>query len=122
MVYIFVGFGMGTKLAIFHMCGIMLLLRAVINMGVVIFTLLYCLLGLSCGEFNVISLYFLCCSVNGSVCLVYLVLFGETIGNIVGCGCHFVVECYVSVDCCLSEVISSLRSLRAGSHMFALLM
>ena len=43
------GFGMGTKLAIFHMCGIMLLLRAVINMGVVIFTLLYCLLGLSCG-------------------------------------------------------------------------
>ena len=26
------GFGMGTKLANFHMCGIMLLLRAVLNM------------------------------------------------------------------------------------------
>ena len=26
------GFGMGTKLANFHMCGIMLLLRAVFNM------------------------------------------------------------------------------------------
>ena len=27
-----------------------------------------CLLDLSCGECNVISLYFMCCSVNGSVC------------------------------------------------------
>ena len=32
--------------------------------------LFYCLLDLSYGECNVISLYFLCCSVNGSVCLV----------------------------------------------------
>ena len=31
--------------------------------------LFYCLLDLSCGECNVISLYFLCCSVNGPVCL-----------------------------------------------------
>ena len=30
-------------------------------------SLSYCLLDLSCGEWNVISLYFLCCSVNGSV-------------------------------------------------------
>ena len=30
----------------------------------------YCLLGPSCGECDVISLYFLCCSVNGSVCLI----------------------------------------------------
>ena len=32
------------------------------------FTLFYCVLDLSCGECNVITLYFLCCSVNGSVC------------------------------------------------------
>ena len=35
-----------------------------------LFLLRYCLLDLSCGGSNVISLYFLCCSVNGSVCLV----------------------------------------------------
>ena len=35
------------------------------------FTLFYCLLDLSCGECDVISLYFMCCSViNDSVCLV----------------------------------------------------
>ena len=32
--------------------------------GVVNFTLFYCLLDLSCGERNVISLYFMSCSVN----------------------------------------------------------
>ena len=43
--------------------------------------------------------------VNGSVCLVYCVfdrvceLFGETIRNMIGCGCYFVVECYGSVYC-----------------------
>ena len=36
----------------------------------VIFTLFYCHLDLICGECDVISLYFMCCSVNGSVCLV----------------------------------------------------
>ena len=30
----------------------------------------YCLLNLSCGECYVISLYFVCCSVGVSVCLV----------------------------------------------------
>ena len=40
----------------------------------------------------------LCCSVNGSVCLV-CELFGETIRNVVGCGCCFVAECYVCVWC-----------------------
>ena len=35
-----------------------------------IFTLFYYLLDLSCGDCNAIPLYFLCCSVNGSVCLV----------------------------------------------------
>ena len=75
------GFGMGTMLANFHMCGIMLVLRAVYNMLVrnasprgpmcfVIFTVFYCLFNLSCGECDVVSLYFMCCSVNGSVCLV----------------------------------------------------
>ena len=32
----------------------------------------YFYLDLSCGDCNVISLYFMCCSVNGSVCLVCL--------------------------------------------------
>ena len=55
---------------------------------------------MSCGECNVISLYFMYCSVNGSVCLVCFVfdsvceLFSETIRNMFGRGCYFVVECY----------------------------
>ena len=68
----------------------------------VIFTLFYCLLNMNCGE-CVISLYFMCCSVNGSVYLVCCVfdsiyqLVGETIHNMFGCGCYFVAECYVSI-------------------------
>ena len=34
------------------------------------------LLDLSCGECDTISLYFMCCSVNGSVCLVCFVFDG----------------------------------------------
>ena len=34
------------------------------------FTLFYCPLDLSCGECDVISLYFMCCSVNVPACLV----------------------------------------------------
>ena len=88
------GFGIGTMLANLHMCGIMLVLRAVFNILVrytsprgpicfrclmfslsgscelLFFTLFYCLLALSCGECDVISLYFMCFSVNGFVCLV----------------------------------------------------
>ena len=47
--------------------------------------LFYCLLDMSC---DVISFYFMCCSVNGSVCLVCCMfdsvceLFGETIRNV----------------------------------------
>ena len=90
------GFGMGIMLANFHMCGIMLLLRAVLNMLVrpgrprghmcfrclmfslsVLCVLLYLFvllpLGPSCGECDVISLYCMCFFVNGSVCLVYCV-------------------------------------------------
>ena len=37
--------------------------------------MLYCLLDLSCGECNVISLYALCFSVNGSVCFACLTVF-----------------------------------------------
>ena len=55
---------------------------------------------LYCSECDVISLYFMCCSVNGSVCLVGCMvdsvceLFGETIRNVFGCGCYFDAECY----------------------------
>ena len=68
----------------------------------IFFTLFYCLLDLSGGECDVISLYFMICSVNGSVCLVCCVvdrvceLFGETICNMFECGCYFVVECHGS--------------------------
>ena len=60
----------------------------------------YCLLDMRSGECDVVSLYVLCCSVNGSVCFVCCVfdsiceLFGETIRNMFGCVCYFVVECY----------------------------
>ena len=109
------GFVTGTMLANFHMCG-MLVLRAVFNMLVrnasttghmcfrcMMFCLSYCLLDLSGCEYDVISFYCMCCSVNGSVCLVCCVfdsvceLFGETIRNVFGGGCYFVVECYGSV-------------------------
>ena len=46
---------------------------------------------------NVVSLYVLCCPVNGSVCFVCCVFVNrlcETIRNVLGCSCHFVVECY----------------------------
>ena len=47
----------------------------------------------------------LCFSVNVSVCFVCCVLdsvcelFGETIRNVCGCSCNFVVECYGCVLC-----------------------
>ena len=46
---------------------------------------------------SVITFYVLCCSVNGSVCIVCCVsdsvceLFGETIRNKFGCGCYCIV-------------------------------
>ena len=45
------------------------------------------------------SFDFMCCSVNGSVCLVCCMpnsvyeLFGETIRNMYGCGCYGIVQC-----------------------------
>ena len=56
-----------------------------------VFLPFYCLLDLSCGECDVISLYFMCCSANGSVCLVCCVLdsvcelFGEAIRKMMIC-------------------------------------
>ena len=55
------------------------------------FALFYCLFDLRSGECNVVSLYVLCCPVNGSVCFMCCVfdsvceLFGETICNMFGC-------------------------------------
>ena len=118
----FLGFGIGTMLANFHMCGIMLVLRAVLNMlvrnasprGPMCFRclmlnlsghcellfLLCCIasLDLSCGECYVISLYFVRCFVGVSVFLVCCVfdsvceLFDETIRNVFGCGCYFLLN------------------------------
>ena len=55
---------------------------------------------LSCSGCDIMSLYFLCCSVNVSACLVCCVLdsvcelIGETIRDVFGCGFCFVAECY----------------------------
>ena len=67
------------------------------------------------------SLYCLCCSVNVSVCPVcceldsVCELFGETIRNVGVSKCSFHMFC---VCFCISEVISSFMSLRAGSQVF----
>ena len=64
---------------------------------------IYSLLDLRSSECDVVSLYVVCCSVNVSVSFVCCVLdsvcelFGETILNVFGCSCYFVVECYVCV-------------------------
>ena len=60
------------------------------------------LLNLSCGECNVVSLYFLYCSINRSICVACLTVFVNCLVKqfaIFGCGCYFVVECYGSVEC-----------------------
>ena len=58
---------------------------------VVIFDLFYCLLDLSCGECNVISMYFTCCSVNGSVCLVCCVFVNCLVKELEICLCVVVI-------------------------------
>ena len=96
------GFGMGTMLANFHMCGIMLVFRAVFNMLVMNASLIgpmcfRCLIFSLPGSCEV--LFLLCCTASLfyvlSVCVCKW--FGETICNMFGCGCYFVVECYGSV-------------------------
>ena len=62
----------------------------------------YCFFDLRIGECNVISLYVLCCPVNGSVCFVCCVfdgvceLFGEKFAICLGV---FVIECDRVVVC-----------------------
>ena len=53
------------------------------------------------GECNVVSLYVLRCSVNGCLFCVLRVceLFGETLRNMFGCVCYFIVECDGVVEC-----------------------
>ena len=57
-------------------------------------------------ECDVVTLYGVCWSVNVSVCFVCCVfdsvceLFGETIRNVFGRSCYFVVKCYGSVSVC----------------------
>ena len=74
------------------------------------FTMFYCLLDMSCGECDVISLYFMCFSVNELVviCVAYLTVFVNSFRNMFGCGCYFVcllskclvwVEVICSIDC-----------------------
>ena len=65
------------------------------------FTLFYSLLDMKSSECDVVSLYVVCCSVC-FVCFVFdsvCELFDETIRNVFGCSCYFVVECYGSVSC-----------------------
>ena len=64
------------------------------------FYFVYSLLDLRSSECDIVSLYVVGCSVNVSVCFVCCVfdsvceLIGETIRNVFGCSCYFVVECY----------------------------
>ena len=57
------------------------------------------------GDCDVVSLYVLCCSANGSICFVCCVfdslceLFSETIRNMFGCVCYFFVKCDGVVKC-----------------------
>ena len=105
------------------------------------FSLCYCLLDLSCGECNVIALYVLCYSVNGSVCFVCCVsdsvceLFGETIVICLGVVVILllnVIECFSVVEGALLDrpcmvfqrvcvlCLSSQCASRYSVHMFCL--
>ena len=64
------------------------------------YTLIYCLMDPSCGQCDVISLYFMCCSVNGSVCLVCCMLdrvCEMLVKQFEICLGVVVIECYGSV-------------------------
>ena len=88
-----------------HMCFSCLMFSLSGPCDLICFALFYCLLDLRSGECNVVSLYVVCCSVNVSVCFVCCVLdsvcelFGETIRNMFGYVCYFVVECDGVVKC-----------------------
>ena len=110
------------------------------------FTLLYCLLDLSCSECDVISLYFMCLVKQFAMCLGVVAIlllnvmdvFSVDGGTLVYRPCmvfqrmcvlrlrsQCTSKCSFHRFClgfCMSEVISSFKSLRAGSQVFALLM
>ena len=124
------GFGMGTMLANFHMYGIMLVLKSVFNMlvrnvsprGSMCFRCLRFSLSGHC-EFLFLLCFIVswtlvvvsvmlypcivCVAVNGFVCLVSCVFdsvcewFGDTISNVFGCGCYFVVEASIVLCICI---------------------
>ena len=52
------------------------------------------------GECDVVSLYVLCCSVNESVCCVFVNCLVKQFAICLG-GCYFVVECYGLFKCCI---------------------
>ena len=59
----------------------------------VIFALFYCILDLRSAECNVVSLYVLCCSVNGSICFVCCVFVNCLMKQFAICLGMFVIEC-----------------------------
>ena len=120
----FVGCGIRTMLANFHMCGFMLLLRAVLNIlvrnassrGHMCFRCLMFSLAGPCEllflfcfivsrTWVVVSVMTYHCMLCVAVLLVSCVsdsvceMFYQTIHNIFGSGCYFVVECYGSIKC-----------------------
>ena len=112
------GFGIGTMLDNFHMCGIMLALGAFFNMHVTVRNinprgpmcfrceLLFLLCFITSWTRVVVSVMLYPCILCVSllmdlfvlfVCCVFdnvCELFGETMSNLFECGCYFVVECY----------------------------
>ena len=54
---------------------------------------------MSCGKYDVISLYFWCCSVNGFVCLVCLTVWNVMEVSSVGRGALLDRPCWSSKEC-----------------------
>ena len=79
------GFGMGTMLVNFHVCGIMLLLRAVLNVLV-----------RKASPIGYICVRCFLFRLSGSCELLFFVILCI---NSLSCGCYFVVECYGIVEC-----------------------
>ena len=74
------------------------------TLWVVIFTLFYCILDLSCDECYVISLYCMCYSVNGSVCLVCCVFVNCLVEQFAICLVEQFAICLGVVDILLLNV------------------
>ena len=112
----------GTMLANFHMYGIVLLLRAVLNiLGIPIGPMCFrCLMFSLSGSWEFIFLlcfiaYWtyvvvsvmlypcICCVAllmdMFVLCVACLTVFHQSIHNVCGCGCYFFAECYGGVEC-----------------------